>query len=101
MKNEDRHLFCPLSYSGSLPDLHRFRPGFALIRAWRRRFWSDPNDWNPVGVPSSGVDANVWLDAANDWSVITITSGNVENPGSGSGDMIYDPVRTKRPCHSG
>ncbi len=53
--------------------------------------WADPNNWNPVGVPSSSVDASVWLDSANGWSVITISNGEVENPGSGSGDMIYGP----------
>ncbi len=53
--------------------------------------WGNPNNWNPVGVPSSSVDANVWLDSANGWSVITITNGDVESPGSGAGDMIYGP----------
>jgi hypothetical protein len=53
--------------------------------------WGNPNNWNPVGVPSSTVDANVWLDIANGWSVITIANGEVESPGSGSGDMIYGP----------
>jgi len=53
--------------------------------------WADPNNWTPVGVPSSSVDANVWLDSANGWSVITITNGEVETPGSGAGDMIYGP----------
>lgn len=53
--------------------------------------WASPNNWNPVGVPLSSVDANVWLDSANGWSVITITNGEVENPGSGSSDMIYGP----------
>jgi len=53
--------------------------------------WRNPNNWNPVGVPSASVDANVWLDAANGWSVITITNSEVENPGNGPGDMIYGP----------
>ena len=53
--------------------------------------WGDPNNWNPTGVPSSTVDANVWLDSANGWSVMTITNGEVESPGSGSSDMIYGP----------
>ena len=53
--------------------------------------WASPNNWNPVRVPSSSVDANVWLDSANGWSVITITDGELENPGSGSSDMIYGP----------
>jgi Glycosyl hydrolases family 43/Concanavalin A-like lectin/glucanases superfamily len=53
--------------------------------------WDNPNNWNPAGVPSSSVDANVWLDSANGWSVITVTNGDVESPGSGSGDMIYGP----------
>jgi hypothetical protein len=53
--------------------------------------WASPNNWNPAGVPSSSVDANVWLDPANGWSVITITHGEVESPGSGSSDMIYGP----------
>ena len=53
--------------------------------------WRNPNNWNPTGVPSSTVDANVWLDSANGWSVMTITNGEVESPGSGSSDMIYGP----------
>ncbi len=53
--------------------------------------WGNPNNWNPVGVPSSSVDANVWLDSANGWSVMTITNGEVESPGSGTGDMVYGP----------
>ncbi|HUA38161.1 MAG TPA: family 43 glycosylhydrolase [Candidatus Sulfopaludibacter sp.] len=53
--------------------------------------WGDPNNWNPVGVPASTVDANVWLDSANGWSVMTITNGEMESPGSGSSDMIYGP----------
>ncbi len=53
--------------------------------------WASPNNWSPVGVPSPAVDANVWLDAANGWSVITITNGEVESPGSGTSDMIYGP----------
>jgi arabinan endo-1,5-alpha-L-arabinosidase len=53
--------------------------------------WASPNNWNPVGVPPSNVDANVWLDAANGWSVITITNGEVEDPGDGASDMIYGP----------
>ena len=53
--------------------------------------WKNANNWNPVGVPSSIVDANVWLDVANGSSVMTITNGEVESPGSGTGDMIYGP----------
>jgi Glycosyl hydrolases family 43/Concanavalin A-like lectin/glucanases superfamily/Bacterial Ig-like domain (group 2) len=53
--------------------------------------WASPNNWNPVGRPPSNVDANVWLDAANGWSVITITNGEVESPGNGASDMIYGP----------
>jgi len=53
--------------------------------------WADPNNWNPVGVPSSTVNANVWLDSANGWSLITITNGEVESPGSSSSDMVYGP----------
>lgn len=50
--------------------------------------WADPNNWTPVGVPRSvaqGLDpttgGNVSLDPANGVSVITITNGEVENPG--------------------
>lgn len=53
--------------------------------------WADPNNWSPVGVPSSTVNANVWLDSANGWSVMTITNGELESPGSSSSDMIYGP----------
>ncbi len=35
--------------------------------------WASPNNWNPVGVPSASVNANVWLDSANGWSVMTIS----------------------------
>jgi arabinan endo-1,5-alpha-L-arabinosidase len=53
--------------------------------------WGNPNNWNPTGVPSSTVNANVWLDSANGWSVMTITNGEVESPGNASSDMIYGP----------
>lgn len=50
--------------------------------------WGNPNNWNPVGVPPpasslSGQAGNVILDAANGWSTITITNGEVETPGVG------------------
>jgi hypothetical protein len=53
--------------------------------------WASPNNWSPVGVPSPGVDANLYLDPANNSSTITITNGEVQTPGSGAGDMIYGP----------
>ncbi len=46
--------------------------------------WGNPNNWTPVGVPPSDVFlcTNVWLDAANGWSSMTITNGEVESPGT-------------------
>ena len=46
--------------------------------------WNNANNWNPVGVPPSGgagFVGNVWLDAANGDSVMTIPIGDVESPG--------------------
>jgi hypothetical protein len=53
--------------------------------------WNVPGNWTPVGVPSSTIDANVWLDAANGDNVITIPAGTVESPGSGMYDTIFGP----------
>ena len=62
--------------------------------------WSDPNNWTPVGVPPAGNAASpfvgdVYLDAANGVSVITITNGETESPGVGNSieanNVIYGP----------
>jgi hypothetical protein len=53
--------------------------------------WNVATNWTPVGVPPGTVDANVWLDAANGDSVITIPAGAVESPGSGTYDTIFGP----------
>jgi hypothetical protein len=53
--------------------------------------WNVAGNWTPVGVPPSTVDANVWLDAANGDNVITIPTGDVEAPGSGTYDTIFGP----------
>lgn len=53
--------------------------------------WNVAGNWTPVGVPPSTVDANVWLDAANGDNVITIPTGDVESPGSGTYDTIFGP----------
>ena len=53
--------------------------------------WNVAGNWTPVGVPSSTVDANVWLDAANGDNVITIPPGDVESPGAGTYDTIFGP----------
>jgi hypothetical protein len=53
--------------------------------------WNVAANWTPAGIPSSSVDANVWLDAANGDSVITIPAGDVETPGSGTYDTIFGP----------
>ncbi len=48
--------------------------------------WGNPNNWTPVGVPPSGAGltaetGNVFLDAANGSSSMTISNGEVESPG--------------------
>jgi hypothetical protein len=46
--------------------------------------WNVPGNWSLGTVPPSGNGSyagNVWLDAANGDSVITITAGDVESPG--------------------
>lgn len=58
--------------------------------------WSNPNNWNPVGVPSSGgattFTGNVWLDAANGDSVFTIAAGDVESPGVTNATEVYNTI---------
>jgi hypothetical protein len=62
--------------------------------------WSDPNNWTPVGVPQpeSGLSGNptsggnVFLDAANGWSVITIANGDVETPGVGGANPPWNTI---------
>ena len=51
--------------------------------------WSIPANWSlgttpPPGNLTTPYAGNVWLDAANGDSVITIASGDVENPGVGN-----------------
>ena len=59
--------------------------------------WSNPNNWNPVGVPPPGdpvtpFQGNVWLDAANGDTVITIAAGDVENPGVGNTTETFNTI---------
>jgi len=59
--------------------------------------WSNPNNWSPVGVPPPGnptttYAGNVWLDAANGDSVITIAAGDVESPGVGNANEVYNTI---------
>ncbi len=60
--------------------------------------WSNPNNWNPAGVPPTGnptpppFAGNVWLDAANGDSVITIAAGDVESPGVGNSTEAYNTM---------
>ncbi len=53
--------------------------------------WNVAANWNPTGIPSSTVDANIFLDAANGDSIFTIPAGDVESPGSGTYDTIFGP----------
>ncbi len=58
--------------------------------------WGNPNNWTPAGVPPSGASlaggaGNVFLDAANGSSTITITNGDVESPGI---HTEYPPVHS-------
>jgi hypothetical protein len=73
-----------LVYSASAQDSHWSGLGGDSL-------WSNPNNWNSVGVPPSSMNANVWLDSAKGWPAITTADGDVESPGGGSGDMIYGP----------
>lgn len=59
--------------------------------------WSNPNNWSPVGVPPPGnptttFQGNVYLDAANGDSVITIAAGDVESPGVGNTNEVYNTI---------
>jgi arabinan endo-1,5-alpha-L-arabinosidase len=63
-------------------------------------FWSNPNNWSPVGVPPPGnstnpIIGNITLNAANGWLTITVPPGQVESPGVGNSveenNMIYGP----------
>jgi hypothetical protein len=59
--------------------------------------WSNPNNWNPVGVPVPGnltttFTGNVWLDPANGDSVVTIAPGEVESPGVGNTTEVYNTI---------
>jgi hypothetical protein len=62
--------------------------------------WNVAGNWNPVGVPPPGSTnlplfaGNVWLDPSpvDGDNVITITAGDVENPGVGDG--AHPPYNT-------
>lgn len=63
--------------------------------------WNNPNNWlfngstAEVPPPQSGLGSgggNVWLDAANGDSVITITPGDVETPGVGAAHPPFNTV---------
>jgi hypothetical protein len=60
--------------------------------------WNVPGNWslgvvpppgNPSGIAYSG---NVWLDAANGDSVITIPAGYVASPGVGNTNEVYNTI---------
>ena len=57
--------------------------------------WANPLNWSlgvvpPPGNPTTPYIGNVWLDAANGSSTITITNGEVESPGVGNSVEKYD-----------
>ena len=59
--------------------------------------WSVPGNWSLGTVPPPGNRAtpysgNVWLDAANGDSVITIAAGDTENPGVGNTNETYNTI---------
>jgi hypothetical protein len=59
--------------------------------------WSNPANWSlgttpPPGNATTPYAGNVWLDAANGDSVITIASGDVENPGVGNTTEKYNTI---------
>ncbi len=59
--------------------------------------WSVPGNWSlgvtpPPGNPTTPYAGNVWLDAANGDSVITIASGDTENPGVGNTTEEYNTM---------
>ena len=59
--------------------------------------WSNPNNWSPVGVPPPGnptttFQGNVWLDPANGDSTITLGAGDVESPGVGNTNEVYNTI---------
>ena len=59
--------------------------------------WNVATNWNPAGVPPAGntnatYQGNVWLDPANGDSVITIPAGDVETPGVGNTNEVYNTI---------
>jgi hypothetical protein len=61
--------------------------------------WSNPNNWNPVGVPPPGnptttFTGNVWLDPSpvDGDTVITVGAGDVESPGVGNSAEVYNTI---------
>lgn len=60
--------------------------------------WNNPANWSegivpPPGNPSGTAFAgNVWLDAANGDNVIVIPPGDVESPGVGNTNEVYNTI---------
>jgi hypothetical protein len=60
--------------------------------------WSNPNNWNPIGVPPPGnattaYAGNVWLQpVAGVPALITIAPGDVESPGVGNSVEDYNTI---------
>lgn len=60
--------------------------------------WNNPANWSLGVVPQSGNPSgtafigNVWLDAANGDTVITIPPGDVESPGVGNTNEVYNTI---------
>lgn len=60
-------------------------------------FWNVPGNWSegivpPPGNPTTNFTGNVWLDAANGDTVITIPPGDVETPGVGNSTEVYNTI---------
>lgn len=60
--------------------------------------WNNPANWSLNQVPQSGNPTgkafvgNVWLDAANGDTVITVPPGDVESPGVGNTNEVFNTI---------
>jgi hypothetical protein len=59
--------------------------------------WNVGTNWSlgivpPPGNPTNTYTGNVWLDAANGDNIMTITAGDVESPGVGNSNEVYNTI---------